>query len=72
MSKEKKSPYLVERYRIRLDHDVMVEEGDEENAPLYVRLEPPMVVDMHVDSMACVPRGVIFETLFNRLKGRLV
>lgn len=64
------SPYRVDRYRMRLEHDVMIEEGGPEDpyTPIYVRAEPPLVVDIHVDTAACIPKDEILDMLLRRLK----
>ena len=64
------SPYRVDRYRLRLDHDVMIEEGGPEDpgAPIYMRAEPPLAIDIHVDTAACIPKDEILDMLLRRLK----
>lgn len=73
-NKEELSPYMLERYRIRLDHDVRVEPEDPvflkngELHELYRRAEPPLTVEIIVDSMACVPKEEIVKLLLERLQ----
>ena len=73
-NKEELSPYMIERYRIRLDHDVRVEPedpGDLEDllsGELYRRAEPPLIVEIMVDSLACVPKEEIVKILLERLQ----
>ena len=66
-NKEERSPYMIERYRIRLDHDVQVEPKDP-GEPIYVRAEPTLAIDIHVDTAACIPKDEILDMLLRRLK----
>jgi len=61
------SPFMLQRYRLRLDHEVMIDE-DKNAWPVYKRVEPPMLVEMVVDSMACVPKDQILKMLLEKME----
>ena len=61
------SPYIIERYKLRFDHEVLVEEGDRNKPPKYIRDEEPCSVTIMVDSHAGIPREEIIKMLTSKM-----